>query len=153
METKKYDGLSFEELRTQLLSEGYDLRGCADGETQCLLCLKAGIVMVGGELIGLDEVVSAAYHDDEWWNDGDAYKSEKADIYGVYEERRECDVIYDSDGHGERTTCTVVYLRDGEKRQVKVEHDGSMRYWILGLLQYVKKRCNEYKKEQGNEQD
>lgn len=152
MESKKYQGISFDELKAQLIKDGYDLRGCDDEKTNCLLCLNAGIVMVDGHLISLDNIISIAYRKDEWWDSYDGYESEKADVYGTYETKSESPTVYDYEESGESTSYTVVYMLNGEKQEIKLQRDGYVRYWMLGLLQYVKKRGNEYKKKHDNEQ-
>ena len=152
MDSRSYFGLSFEELKEQLVQDGYDLRGCDDKETKCLLCLKAGIVMVDGHLISLDDIISVAYRKDEWWDSYDGYESKKADIYGFYESKSESPTVYDYEDWGESTSYTVVYMQNGEKQEIKLQRNGFVRYWMLGLLQYVKKRGNEYNKKHDNGQ-
>lgn len=140
----QYTRLSYEQLKCQLEKDGYDLRGCDDEETKSLLCLNAGLVMVGERLVGLDEIISVEYRNDEWWDDNDGYKTEKADMYGNYEKDSQYPTVYESNEHGESTSYIVVYKRNDEEQTIKVSGSWTS-YWVLGLLQYVKERGKKLK--------
>ena len=147
MDIEQYKGMNALQLEGALKEAGYRVSMSSYPE-DTVICREAGLFLLEGRLIRFDEIVKVFYREDNSWDDYDGDITEMADIYGHYNKWVNNPIVYEYDEHTQSTTIKIDYIRDGIEKMIQVDVDDSVPYWVNTLVDFVKKRGNEYKNNQ-----